>query len=330
LARWIRVAVALGIGRAAAHPFAVAASAPSPESFYASAKAEPFAAGDATLAVRCSGSGAAVVFVHGFPVHGATWRWLLPHLAERFRCVVVDLPGLGESAWSAATDFTWPGHARRIVELAARLELGAFALVAHDTGATVSRHVTLQAGGRVTRLALFNTEIPSHRPPWIPLYQRLARLPGAGAAFRLLLRSRRFVRSGMGFREFYTDRRLLDEPGRLAPYLEPLLASPARMEGMLRYLAGLRWDAVDALARRHAEIQAPVLFLWGEDDRTFPVERAEPMARQLGGPVRFVRIPRASLMPHEERPDAVLEHLLPFLAGAPAGAGALAAPTARG
>jgi pimeloyl-ACP methyl ester carboxylesterase len=59
-----------------------------------------------------------------------------------------------------------------------------------------------------------------------------------------------------------------------------------------------------------------VLFLWGEDDRTFPVERGEPMAKQLGGPARFVRIPRASLMPHEERPGLVLEHLLPFLAGA--------------
>jgi pimeloyl-ACP methyl ester carboxylesterase len=259
-----------------------------------------------------------VLFVHGFPVHGATWRWLLPRLAERFRCVVVDLPGLGDSAWSDATDFTFPGHARRVAELAARLELDAFALVAQDTGATIARHVALQAGGRVTRLALINTEIPGHRPPWIPLYQWLARLPAAAANFRLLLQSPRFLRSGMGFREFYTDRRLLEEPGRLAPYLGPLLASPARMQGMLRYLAGLRWDAVDALARRHAEIAAPVLFLWGEDDRTFPVERAEPMARQLGGPTRFVRIPRASLMPHEERPDAVLEPLLPFLTGAPA------------
>ena len=37
------------------------------------------------------------------------------------------------------------------------------------------------------------------------------------------------------------------------------------------------------------------------------------MATQLGGPTRFVRIPHASLMPHEERPEAVLAALLPFL-----------------
>jgi pimeloyl-ACP methyl ester carboxylesterase len=29
-----------------------------------------------------------------------------------------------------------------------------------------------------------------------------------------------------------------------------------------------------------------------------------------------VRIPKASLMPHEEQPEAVLRHLIPFLAGA--------------
>ena len=37
------------------------------------------------------------------------------------------------------------------------------------------------------------------------------------------------------------------------------------------------------------------------------------MRSQLGGPTSFVRIPHASLMPHEERPDVVLASLLPFL-----------------
>jgi len=296
------------------------------EAYYASAKVEHFPVGDATLAARWFWSGPTVVLVHGFPVHGATWRYLLPRLAERFRCLVVDLPGLGDSGWAASTDFSFTAQARRLAELAARLEQGAFSLVAHDTGATVARLVALQAPERVARLALLNTEIPGHRPPWIPLYQRLARLPGAGASFRRLLRSRLFLRSGAGFREFYTDRRLLGEPGRLDPYLAPLLASPARMQGMLRYLAGPEWDVVDALAERHAEIEAPVLFLWGEDDRTFPVGRAEPMARQLGGPTRFVRIPCASLLPHEERPDLVLENLLPFLEGESASG----APARRG
>jgi pimeloyl-ACP methyl ester carboxylesterase len=119
----------------------------------------------------------------------------------------------------------------------------------------------------------------------------------------------------MGFGAFYSNRRLFDDPTRLAPYLDPVLASPARMMGMLLYLRGPEWPVVDALRTRHAEIKCPTLLLWGEDDVTFPVAEAEPMAAQFGGATSFVRIPHASLMPHEERPDVVLASLLPFLAG---------------
>jgi pimeloyl-ACP methyl ester carboxylesterase len=285
----------------------------SPDSFYDSAKLERRAVDDATLGVRQLGSGPPLLFVHGFPVHGATWRWLLPSLAERFHCIVVDLPGLGDSDWTPATEFRFSAHARRLRSLMAELGHARFGVIAHDTGATVARHLALLAPDRVSKLALFNTEIPGHRPPWIPLYQSLTRLPGSAATFRLLLRSQAFLRSGMGFREFYSNRGLFDDPKRLGPYVDPLVASPRRTEGMLRYLGGLTWDEVDALGTRHAEIKVPVLFLWGEDDRTFPVGLGEQAAKQLGGPARFVRIPRASLMPHEERPDFALDQLVPFL-----------------
>jgi pimeloyl-ACP methyl ester carboxylesterase len=283
------------------------------DAFYADAKVERRTVGDATLGVRRFGSGPPLLFVHGFPVHGATWRWLLPELATRFECVVVDLPGLGDGEGTPASDMRFSGHGRRLRSLLEALRLDGVGVVAHDTGATVARHLALQAPDRVAKLALLNTEIPGHRPPWIPLYQSLTRLPGSAATFRLLLRSKAFVRSGMGFREFYSDKRLFDDPTRLAPYVDPIVRDPRRTDGMLRYLGGLTWDEVDALATRHAELKMPVLFLWGEDDRTFPVDRAAPMVRQLGGPTQLVRIPHASLMPHEERPDFVLEHLVPFL-----------------
>jgi pimeloyl-ACP methyl ester carboxylesterase len=293
----------------------MAGTSASPESFYDAARAEHVEVDDAALAVRQFGSGPALLLVHGFPVHGYTWRKLLPALAEHFRCVVVDLAGLGDSSWTPATRFGFTAQALRLRTLAERLGLGRFALTAHDTGATVARLLALAAPERVTRIAIINTEMPGHRPPWIPLYQRLTHVPGSAALFRILLRSRAFVRSGMGFREFYSDRRRFDEPGWLERYVDPLVASPRRMEGMLRYLRGAEWDAVDALRERHARIRVPALLLWGEDDRTFPAALAEPMAKQFGGPVRFVRIPHASLMPHEERPDAVLAELLPFLLG---------------
>jgi hypothetical protein len=57
---------------------------------------------------------------------------------------------------------------------------------------------------------MINTETPSHRPPWIRTYQQLVRLPGATAAFRVLLRSRAFCRSSMAFGGCFHDPSLLD------------------------------------------------------------------------------------------------------------------------
>ncbi len=285
-----------------------------PEAFYATAAVELHEVGDATLAVRRFGSGPAIVLIHGFPVHGYTWRALLPALAAHHTCFVLDLPGLGDSGWNDATDFSFTGQARRVAALLPRLGIERCALLAHDTGATVARLVALAEPVRVEKLALINTEIPGHRPPWIPLYQRLTRVPGAAALFRVLLGQKWFVRSGMGLGAFYSDRRLFDDPVRLAPYLDPVSSSSQRMQGMFLYLQGPEWEVVDALRTRHAELEIPVLLLWGEDDVTFPVALAEPMAAQFGGPTTFVRIPHASLMPHEERHETVLASLLPFLA----------------
>ena len=163
-------------------------------------------------------------------------------------------------------------------------------------------------------MVIINTEIPGHRPPWIPLYQRLTVLPGMNSAFQLLMSSPLYLRSALGMGQFYSDKRMLNDPANLKPYTEPLVKSLRRFDGTLGYLRGIEWDVVDSLRERHAELKVETLFLWGVDDKTFPVRLGEAMREQFGGETTFKRIAGASLMPHEEKPDEVLTHLMPFLA----------------
>lgn len=280
---------------------------------FAAAPVERAAAGDATLAFRRFGRGPALLLVHGFPLHGFTWRKLLPALVSRFTCYAVDLAGFGESEWHDATDFTFPAHARRLQALADHLQLTDYSVVAHDTGATVARCLARADPGRVRRLALINTEIPGHRPPWIREFQVLMRLPGALPMFRQLLRSRRYRRSSAGFGGCFADLDLLDGDFHDA-FVAPCIASGRRAEGLRRYLLGISWDVVDAMAQWHRDMRMPVLLVWGEDDPTFPLARARPMAGDFPDSRGLSVIPRARLLPHEERPDAVCDALLPFLA----------------
>ena len=49
-----------------------------------------------------SGSGTALVFVHGLTFNRHTWDPITERLRDRFRCIAVDLPGHGQSAGSGA------------------------------------------------------------------------------------------------------------------------------------------------------------------------------------------------------------------------------------
>jgi pimeloyl-ACP methyl ester carboxylesterase len=281
---------------------------------YDAATVEMIDVGDAVLPLRRFGTGPALLLVHGFPLSGYTWRKLLPSLAQRYSCYVPDLAGMGDSEWGDATDFSWDGHARRLMRLANHFGLRRYSVIAQDTGASFARCLALMDAERVERLALINTEIPGHRPPWIPFYQMLMRrLPSATSAFRVLLRSRIFLRSGMGFGGCFNDLGLIDGDFH-AHFVAPCIASAKRTDGMRRYLADLHWDRIDALRQRHAELLMPVLLLWGEDDPTFPAPLARAMAEQMPD-CRYVGIAGARLLVHEEQPMLAVQALLPFLAG---------------
>jgi len=158
---------------------------------------------------------------------------------------------------------------------------------------------------------IMNTEMPGHRPPWIPLYQFLMQIPGATIPFGLLLRSSAFLRSGMGFGGCFSDLSLIE--GEFdAHVIQPLLDSSDRMHGLARYLRGATWEPVDALATDHRRLAMPVQLVWGADDPTFPVALARAMLEQLPN-ARMTEIPGAKLLVHEEKPAEVVAAALAFL-----------------
>ncbi|MEL6862979.1 MAG: alpha/beta hydrolase [Bacteroidota bacterium] len=282
------------------------------EAFFLSVSPKLYPIKDASLAIRVYGSGPALILIHGFPTHGYTWRKLLPTLSKYFTCYVLDLPGMGESDWDHSTDFSTSAQVERMITLFKQLELKEYAVLAHDTGATAARLLALLQPTAVRKLALINTEVPGHRPPWIPLYQKLAVLPGSAALLPIPFRMKWYVKSGMGFREFYSDKRLLDRREYVGPYLQPLIKKAKRAQGALNYLRGFDWKIVDEFGSRHKDLEMDILFLWGADDKTFPLAEAEKMMPQFKQ-AQLVPISKASLLPHEEKPQEIIEHLVPFL-----------------
>jgi haloalkane dehalogenase len=278
---------------------------------YLQAPLEKTAIGPTRYAWRKFGSGPALVLIHGFPLSGFTWRKLLPELSRKYTCYVPDTPGLGETEWTEKTDFSWHGQALGFKALIDHWGLTRYDLLAHDSGGTFARCLALEDAARVSRVALINTEMPGHRPPWIPLYQALMQLPGTLTSFGLLLRSRLYLRSGMGFGGCFNDLSLIDGEFH-EHFVAPLLRDRRRMEGLRHNLIELKWDVVDGFAQNHARLTMPVHLIWGIDDPTFPLPLAREMLRQFPT-ASLTQIPGAKLLPHEEKPEEVSRAVLKFL-----------------
>lgn len=271
--------------------------------------------GRARVCYRRAGAGPALVFVHGFPLSGLTWRKIVPELSKRFTCYAFDLIGLGGSTSPDAVDFSSEGQAQVLQRALAAQGVSSYALVGNDTGGWVARELAVLDPARVTHLILTNTEIPGHRPPWIPLYQSLARLPGSSFVFRRLLVSRRLRRSAMVFGGCFDDLDLID--GEFAElFLKPLLSSPERLAATLRFLVNMKFERLDRFRELHGKLTMPVALLWGATDPTFPEAHARAMASQFPNPVHFRSIPKGKLFFYEEQPETVTRLLSEFLTGA--------------
>lgn len=270
-------------------------------------------AGEARVCYRKAGQGPALVLVHGFPLSGLTWRKVVPALAQRFTCYAFDLVGFGDTTSPAAYDFSSEGQGAVIQRALRAIDVSSYALMGNDTGAWIARELALLEPQNVTHLVLTNTEIPGHRPPWIPLYQRLSTLPGASIGFRQVLASRFMRRSGMGFGGCFTNLELID--GEFTElFVAPLVATPNRVASLVQFLVQMKFVRLDRFAQLHGKLTMPVSFVWGAADPTFPEHNARAMISQFPNVAGFASIPSGKLFIQEEFPEQVAALTLDALA----------------
>ncbi|MEE2035013.1 alpha/beta fold hydrolase [Rhodococcus chondri] len=264
---------------------------------------------DPPVYVRESGTGPrTVVLLHGFSDHGGTWCRVEPALAERYRVLVVDLPGFGRSAghWNAPV-------LDHYVDVLADLVADTpepVSLIGNSLGAVASLMFASTAPGRVEKVVLADMPglagIPRSwvggarvplgitralsRPVPAPVMRRTIGALYARAAVHQPRHMNRAVRAA--FTANFADRWQIDT----------LLAVGSNVIGELARLP-IR-EMVHAL-------DMPALLLWGAHDRITPAQAARRVAPGLHR--RVVIIPEAGHCPQLDAPSEFLDAVLPFL-----------------
>lgn len=264
------------------------------------------------IAYRRIGEGPDVLLVHGWPLHSATWRNIVPSFRRHFTCHLIDLPGSGATEWGDRTKITLSANRDALRQIVDALNLQRYAFVAHDSGGIFPRYLAAEDTNRVAGLVLGNTDIPGHRPLLLQLFILTLRLPGGMNLFPTLLRSSLIRRSWLLGQSVLYDRNLVDGDFYQL-FLAPLLKDRRKMRGMLKLVRDWEWSVVDDLTNAHAKIQAPVQLIWAAEDPIFPLCKAKKMMTQFPNGVELQVVSKAKLYVEEEHPQTFADHAVPFL-----------------
>ncbi|HSM51106.1 MAG TPA: alpha/beta fold hydrolase [Thermoanaerobaculia bacterium] len=268
--------------------------------------------GERRVRVVERGAGEPLVLLHGFGASAASWRLVVPALAETRRVIALDLHGFGytERPRERAA-YTPEGQAALVLALLDHLGIERADLAGHSYGGGLALLLAARHPERVRALVLVDTTRPEYGRA------RRSRL----AAFRPL--TALFARTVL--LRPATVRRALErsvaDPAKVTDELVRLYLEPLGIEGAVDAYVGLTAPSpgpppppVDLAA-----IGQPALVVWGEEDRLIAVRWGRELARTLPH-AELVVFPETGHLPPEERPAelaAAIESFLARLDGGP-------------
>ena len=270
-------------------------------------EAEWVRAGDVRVrAVRAGTGDTTLLLLHGWGESLLAWRNLVDPLAEHYRVLAIDLPGMGLSD-KPAGPYDLAAMTRRLADLLDHETSGPVVVVGHSMGGELAAALAIAHPERVVAAVLIAPAGYALSPALDSLTGRTADLLG-------------WLNVAVGYVVPLHDPAWLDEPAERRAY-DPM-ADPAYRAAAT---VVLRQFDFAALRDSFPKLRQPTLLLWGRRDPTIPWAVGERIAALL--PCRtFVTFPTALHRPHTTQPEAVLAEIRKFLRNPPACANVLAEP----
>jgi 3-oxoadipate enol-lactonase len=257
--------------------------------------------GDAEIFYDLAGKGSAVVLLHPFPVHHEFWLPASQFLSSRYRLIMPDLRGHGESTLGEGPA-TMHKHADDVVRVMTDAGVDRAALVGVSIGGYTIFEFWRRFRERVSAIVLCNTKAQADTDD-----ARNSRLQVANQVMET------------GTEPFFEDmlRKVLSENTRRS--------RPDRVDGALRMMRKMSPEEVAGVQRGMAAradsvallktIDVPALIITGSEDNMTGLPEAELMKQNLRGSELRV-IDKAGHYSPWEQPEEVGKLIRQFLESA--------------
>ena len=255
---------------------------------------------DAEIVYWVLGDGPPVVLLHPFPAHHEFWMPVAESLASRYRLILPDLRGHGESGVGEGPA-TMAKHAADVARVMDDARIGRAPLIGVSIGGYLLFEFWRKHRDRVAALGLCNTKAPADNAE--------ARAGRLQAANDVLERGIEPFLHSMGPRLFGKTTRetrpdLVDGAVRMMRQMSP--------EDIAQVQRGMaeRPDSIDTLKT----INVPTLLVTGDEDILTGINEAELMRQHIAGSQLRV-IPKAGHYLPWEQPEEAFKVIRQFLDG---------------
>jgi len=260
-------------------------------------------------------SGAPIVMIHGIPTSSFLWRHVQKLLSANYQTYALDLLGYGKSDKPANSDYTLSTQADIVAGLIDALGLQKVVIACHDQGGGVGQVFACRYPEKLSKFIIMNGVCYDYWP--VVEVKAIAKILRLGIFASLIYRvdflldmiMTLALRQGAWRRNAFTE-------DIIREYLKPW-EGPAGKKALVRVAAGP--TEKETLALDLSTIRAPSLIIWAEQDAFLPMEAAERLKKDLGGPTQLKTIPDCGHFLQEDKPDEVARLMDEFLRGQPQG-----------
>jgi len=258
-----------------------------------------------------TGSGPALLLLHGLACDHTTWAPIIESLSKRYTVIAPDLLGHGRSDKPRA-DYSVGGYANGMRDLLTLLGIDKVTVVGHSLGGGVAMQFAYQFPERTSRVILVS---PGGLGPEVTPVIRAVSMPGFHAAMGVLtmpvLRHVGVVGMKALSKTGIPHTRDLDEVSAIFEnFKDPKFR--AAIAHVVRAVIDWRGQIVTMADRAYLTEAMPMCLIWGDDDSVIPHSHARRIAA-LAPQTRVQILPNAGHFPHKDHPERFVKIVNDFI-----------------